>query len=162
MLNWDDDDFEVPVMPVPVVAGSDQKNIPATSQQRTGDDDWLTAAPVAEKEQTDNMSSASSVARTDDIDDLGKPPMMLVNLTVLSSGAIHNRHDPHSVNDPDKKRALSEAITAEFARYSHDGALLSAGTIRPCAQSVWPAALAELRRDYPGQFWTPIFPPKGT
>lgn len=152
-MSWDEEDFEIPVMTIP-----DLKPVSNTPVEQAESDEWHADKPVAEEQ---NLSS-QSVTKTDNSDDLGKPPMLLVNLTVLSSGAIHNRNDPHSVNDPDKKRALSEVITAEFYRYKEDGKLITEGTIRPCAQSVWPAALAELRRDYPGQFWTPIFPPTMT
>ena len=32
------------------------------------------------------------------------PEVIVADFTALSGGAVHNRHDPHSCNDPDLKR----------------------------------------------------------
>ena len=87
-------------------------------------------------------------------------PLILVDLTVLSDGRVHNRFDKHSVNDPDAKRELANKIGAEYSKYSADAELIARGVVRPCAQSTWREALVTLRDEVPGHYWAPIFPPR--
>lgn len=168
--NWDDSDYELPDVELSleksVLSDSSTKAqvVAATkSSCANGQDDWLTVAQpsVLSPAAATAPDRARSYLKMKDYDDpIGEPPMLLVNLTVLSGGAVHNKHDAHSVNDPDKKKVMCDEITSQFSSYRDNGGLLASGTIRPCGQSVWTAALAELRRDHPGQFWAPIFPPK--
>jgi hypothetical protein len=158
MSSNDEDDWDTDIIlpTLPSKSTSIAKTI-TTAQPKQQEEEWHSEAPKAQPPTSTTKPNNNNVEKDDPI---GKPAMLLVDLTVLSSGAIHNKHDAHSVNDPEKKKVLTNSITAEFARYFNDGKLLAAGTIKPCAQSVWPAALAELRRDFPGHFWAPIFPPK--
>ena len=86
-------------------------------------------------------------------------PMILVDFTVLSDGAIHNKNDRFSVNDVVGKSKLQKEIERDYAKYANDPALIAAGTVRPCSQGVYRAALATLRDEVEGHFWAAIFPP---
>ena len=86
-------------------------------------------------------------------------PLILVNFTKLSNGAIHNRFDPNACNDPEAKSALAKQISADYERYAKDAALIASGDVRASGTSCWRAALAELRVSRPGQFFAPVFPP---
>ena len=86
-------------------------------------------------------------------------PLILVNFTKLSNGAIHNRFDPNACNDPEAKSALAKQISADYERYAKDAALIASGDVRASGTSCWRAALAELRKERPGQFFAPVFPP---
>ena len=86
-------------------------------------------------------------------------PLILVNFTKLSNGAIHNRFDPNACNDPEAKSALAKQISAEYQRYASDASLIASGDVRASGTSCWRAALAELRVSRPGQFFAPVFPP---
>ena len=86
-------------------------------------------------------------------------PLILVNFTKLSNGAIHNRFDPNACNDPEAKSALAKQISADYERYASDASLIASGDVRASGTSCWRAALAELRRVRPGQFFAPVFPP---
>ena len=86
-------------------------------------------------------------------------PMILVDFTVLSDGAIHNKHDKNAVNDVDAKSKLQKEVERDYAKYANDPALIAAGTVRPCSQGVYRAALATLRDEVEGHFWAAIFPP---
>ena len=86
-------------------------------------------------------------------------PLILVNFTKLSNGAIHNRFDPNACNDPEAKSALAKQISADYERYASDAALIASGDVRASGSSCWRAALAELRVSRPGQFFAPVFPP---
>ena len=85
-------------------------------------------------------------------------PLILVNFTKLSNGAIHNRFDPNACNDPEAKSALAKQISADYERYAKDAALIASGDVRASGTSCWRAALAELRVSRPGQFFAPVFP----
>ena len=86
-------------------------------------------------------------------------PLILVNFTKLSNGAIHNKFDPNACNDPEAKSALAKQVSADYERYAKDAALLASGDVRASGTSCWRAALAELRVSRPGQFFAPVFPP---
>ena len=86
-------------------------------------------------------------------------PLILVNFTKLSNGAIHNRFDPNACNDPEAKSALAKQISADYDRYASDASLLASGDVRASGTSCWRNALAELRKERPGQFFAPVFPP---
>ena len=85
-------------------------------------------------------------------------PLILVNFTKLSNGKIHNKFDPNACNDPEAKSALAKQIVADYDRYASDAALLASGDVRASGTSCWRAALAELRKERPGQFFAPVFP----
>ena len=85
-------------------------------------------------------------------------PLILVNFTKLSNGAIHNRFDPNACNDPEAKSALAKQISADYERYAKDAELIASGDVRASGTSCWRAALAELRKERPGEFFAPVFP----
>ena len=112
---------------------------------------------------------------------------LVVDFTVLSDGAVHNRFgesrgglrcggggkglthsaaariassaDPNSCNDPDAKRELAKRVEREFERYKTDAALLAAGTVRVCEGMSWRGEVARLRAEVPGHFFAPVFAP---
>ena len=86
-------------------------------------------------------------------------PLILVNFTKLSNGQIHNKFDPNACNDPEAKSALAKQVSAEYQRYASDASLIASGDVRASGTSCWRAALAELRKERPGQFFAPVFPP---
>ena len=86
-------------------------------------------------------------------------PLILINFTKLSNGAIHNKFDPNACNDPEAKSALAKQISADYERYASDASLIASGDVRASGTSCWRAALAELRVSRPGQFFAPVFPP---
>ena len=86
--------------------------------------------------------------------------MLLVNLTALSDGAIHNRFDKYSNNDPVAASAWRKKIEADFENYASDATLLANGTVRPCTKGVWTAAIAVLREEQPGNFFVPCYAPR--
>ena len=165
MSSWDDDDFEPDLRGATL--GDDTLGDGNSATPPPGDDSALNegeegggggdddAGWFGTRETTKEAHKGAASSTAGD-----RPPLLLIDFTVLSGGALHNKHDPAACNDPEKKRALTKACTAEFARYRDDTALISAGVVRPCGASVWRAALAELRADNPGHFWAPIFPPR--
>ena len=86
-------------------------------------------------------------------------PLILVNFTKLSNGKIHNKFDPNACNDPEAKSALAKQVSAEYQRYASDASLIASGDVRASGTSCWRNALAELRKERPGQFFAPVFPP---
>lgn len=86
--------------------------------------------------------------------------LILVDLTVLSCGEIHNKFDKFSVNDNDAKSKLCERITSNYDEYYHNSKLIMEQTVRHCSDTVWRDALQSLRNDHPGHYWFPFFPPK--
>jgi len=90
----------------------------------------------------------------------GGNPMIIVDMTQLSRGAIHSKFDANAVNDPVAVKKLRLKIEKEYtASYTKNNAdLLADGTVIPCGSSVWRPALERLRRERPGHYFCPIFP----
>lgn len=86
-------------------------------------------------------------------------PMLLVDMTVLSQGAIHSKFDANSVNDPSAVRTWRRTIEQEYAVYASDASLIGNRTVIPCGSTVWRHALVTLRKESPGHYFCPIFPP---
>ena len=121
-----------------------------------------TAAPAAPTDDGAEWTSAvaapapAPAPATVVVDD---KPLILVNFTKLSNGKIHNKFDPNACNDPEAKSALAKQISADYKRYACDAELIASGDVRASGTSCWRAALAELRKERPGQFFAPVFPP---
>jgi hypothetical protein len=165
-MSWDDDDFE------PDLSGGGG----GTADDGVGEDDGG-GGGGASGDGNDDADTAgwfgtrdpAVVAAGAGAADVGggaekeaddRPPLLLIDFTVLSGGALHNKQDPTACNDPDMKRELTKACTADFVKYRDGTALIEAGTVRSCGHTVWRAALKELRVEHPGHFWAPIFPPR--
>ena len=84
-------------------------------------------------------------------------PMIIVNLTKLTQGAVHNRSDPHSNNDPVRVSALRKEIEGDYDRYERDAEMIKEGVVVPAGGSVWVDAVRKLKQDHPGNFFLPIF-----
>lgn len=86
--------------------------------------------------------------------------LILIDLTSLSKGAIHNKFDRHSVNDLDAKRKMCLEISSNYDKYFNNSELIMNQTVRHCSENVWKDALESLRSEYKGHYWCPFFPPK--
>lgn len=86
--------------------------------------------------------------------------LILVDLTVLSSGKIHNKFDKFSVNDQDAKKIMCDEISSHYSDYANNSKLIMEQTVRHCSDTVWREALETLRDEYKGHYWFPFFPPK--
>ncbi len=134
----DDDAWEVNELPADDAA-------PAPAPAPDDGADWTSAV----------AAPAPAPAPASVVDD---KPLILVNFTKLSNGKIHNKFDPNACNDPEAKSALAKQISADYARYASDASLIASGDVRASGTSCWRAALAELRKERPGQFFAPVFP----
>jgi hypothetical protein len=86
--------------------------------------------------------------------------LILVNLTILSSGKIHNKFDKFSVNDQDAKKIMCNEISSHYSDYANNSKLIMEQTVRHCSDTVWKEALETLREEHKGHYWFPFFPPK--
>jgi hypothetical protein len=86
--------------------------------------------------------------------------LILVDLTVLSSGKIHNKFDKFSVNDQDAKKIICNEISSHYSEYANNSKLIMEQTVRHCSDTVWKEALETLREEHKGHYWFPFFPPK--
>lgn len=133
------------------------------------EDDWAvtplavdtTPAPAAVAADDEEAWCASTKAAAAPAPAPARPPakdepLLLVNFTRLSGGAIHNRNDPHACNDPEAKSALAK--TLRYAALEADEALVAAGAVRRTSTRRWRDDLAALRVEAPGQYFAPVFP----
>ena len=148
MSDWEDDDFDVNV-PTDK-EGADKEGVLVVSTPEDSAS-WLPSS-------TDTSAAATTTKTTPKEDQ--RRPLLLIDFTTLSSGAVHNKFDINGVNDPDKKKEMTTMCTTNFVFYRDNVEMIENGIVRSCGQSVWRDALAELRRENPGHFWAPIFPPK--
>mmetsp|Transcript_2492 Transcript_2492/g.7299 ORF Transcript_2492/g.7299 Transcript_2492/m.7299 type:complete len:153 (-) Transcript_2492:32-490(-) len=149
MASWDDSDNEDEFVLAPLKL-DDDADAPAPAP--AADDEAWTSSSVPAPPPAPAPAPAPAKKAVD-------KPLLLVNFTALSGGAIHNKHDPHACNDPDKKRELSRQVEANYGQYAADAALLAAGDVLPTSTSTWRALLQMTRADRPGQYFAPVFPP---
>ena len=119
-----------------------------------------TTSMVPTDNATTSQTSRSIEPSQDDSDDQGGYPMFLVNMTRLSDGVIHSKFDINSVNDPMAVKVWRTKVERNYTMYASDASLLANRTIIPCGSTVWSTALQNLRREEPGIYYCPIFPPK--
>ena len=120
-----------------------------TKDEEDNDDDWLTDAPASTPVPA---TLAKPAAPVDD------SPMFIVDFTKLSGGAVHNKFDKHSVNDPDLKRMWTTEAIKALEDDSNQAKMVEQGIFRPCGSSVWRDALIVLRDAHEGHYFGPIFP----
>ena len=126
------------------------------------DSDWESDnshAYVPEIVVVDKVSGYKSANTISHEEDSESVILILVNLTSLSDGKIHNRFDKYSVNDQEAKKRMCIEISANFHSYANNSALIMNQTVRHCSEIVWKDALESLRSQYEGQYWYPFFPP---
>eukprot|EP00873_Tetraselmis_striata_P019717 jgi/Tetstr1/439981/TSEL_003047.t1 len=123
-----------------------------------GEEGWEVQRPPPPQQQP-MASMASGKSGSGPRQTVDDKPLLLVDLTALSDGALHNRFDKAGCNDADLKRQWIRKIEADYAKFELDTALISSGVVRSCGSSVWRDALVELRDAHPGHFWAPVFPP---
>lgn len=148
-------DFQLPSKRNNVKA-SGGKDVEAADE----DEGWASKLPTkdaADVPSTTITKEASSA-------DKGNP-MLLIDMTSLSSTDpnlpdIHCKFDRNAVNDPEAVRCLRRTIEAQYNSYSKYTDWLADGTVVPCGSSVWRPAVERLRRERPGHYICPIFPPK--
>jgi hypothetical protein len=151
--DWETEDFDVNLDQL-----KEQISNKKQSTEKVPDEsEWESSCKVSSSE-----TEKAVKVKGKGVDDKEEEPsvLILVNLTVLSDGKIHNRFDPFSVNDHDAKKELCDKINADYDRYANDSKLIAEGTIRHCSERVWRDALESLRKEHKGQYWFPIFPPK--
>ena len=127
------------------------------------DSDWESDdlhAHVPEIAVVDKVGEYSSANIISHEEDSESTILILVNLTSLSEGKIHNKFDKYSVNDQEAKKRICAEISANYDSYANNSALIMNQTVRHCSEIVWRDALESLRSQYKGQYWYPFFPPK--
>ena len=149
--DWDksSDDLDIPAALAPSSAQpADPAPAPSAAPSAL-DDDWgeslPTPAPIAAP-PPQNPSSDK--------------PMIIVDVSMHTNHAIHNRNDRNSNNDPVAVSKLRAEFEASYESISTSSDLLASSIVIPCSSGVFPAALQRLRDEKPGHFFLPIFPPK--
>lgn len=158
MADWDDDEADESALtlkldlPATATKVASSSVVPAASVE---DDAW----DVVSK-PTSTIVTTATTTSNGKYDDKEPDIIILVDLTVLSNGTIHNKFDKHSVNDPDAKKELCNLINTQYSIYENDSKLISEGTVRHCSERVWKDAIEQLRDEKKGHYWFPFFPPK--
>ena len=118
--------------------------------------EWNAEAEYAKVDKVDIPQKAAKSVSEDE----NSVILILVDLTALSGGKIHNRFDKYSVNDQDAKKKMCLEISSNYDKYSNDSELIMNQTVRHCSEIVWKDALESLRTQHKGHYWFPFFPPK--
>ena len=158
MDNDDDDSYEWAtgdLPPIPVRRKNDADDKESSNINDDGDDkDWFSDIKPVIRHQAQDTSKKEEESSSEE-----GHPMILVNLTFLSDGAIHSKFDANSVNDPEAVKQWRRKIEANYHNYANRAELLANRTIIPCGSSVWRPALVTLRNEGKGHYYCPIFPP---
>mmetsp|Transcript_37648 Transcript_37648/g.67468 ORF Transcript_37648/g.67468 Transcript_37648/m.67468 type:complete len:167 (-) Transcript_37648:1452-1952(-) len=161
--SWEDLDEQEVRLPGVESAAKTERIVPQADGVDDGEEGWEVRRPplssVSKTYSSGKTSAPASTAAGKEKLSADDRPLLLVDLTVLSGGALHNKFDKASCNDADLKREWIRKVEADYTEYERNAELISAGTVRSCGASVWREALTQLRDDHPGHFWAPVFPP---
>mmetsp|Transcript_7521 Transcript_7521/g.7591 ORF Transcript_7521/g.7591 Transcript_7521/m.7591 type:complete len:159 (-) Transcript_7521:103-579(-) len=155
MDDEDMEDWETTDLDLPSISVSSHTDTCAKSDVAKEESEWDIDIPSDIK--------TDSVALKKDLKDVVEKEnviLILVDLTVLSNGNIHNKFDKFSVNDQDAKKKLCDKISKEYKDYANNSKLIMDQTVRHCSELVWRDALESLRTEFKGHYWFPFFPPK--
>jgi hypothetical protein len=162
----DSDDWakeDLPEIPLPVRPKNPHKerNINNEKVDNDNDDDgWEQKIVQPTNEKLLNTQKDG----IDDKNDTAGEPMIIVNMTTLSQRLswpeIHCQFDPNSVNDIIAVKTLRQQVEYDYDTYRTNMEYITERIIIPCGSSVYRPALITLRKEYPGQYFYPIFPPK--
>lgn len=159
----DSDEWAVDDLPLPAIAAVEKVGRRQGADDPDDDEGWecKLPSPVTAEQVTKASNKTANSEEVEPQGDGGGNPMIIVDMTQLSKGAIHSKFDANAVNDPVAVKKMRLKIEKEYnASYTKNNAdLLADGTIIPCGSSVWRPALERLRRERPGHYFCPIFPP---
>ena len=116
--------------------------------------------PQEEEKQTKNNTQKTTTTTSKSKTNDDSHPMIIIDMTEISDGKIHNKHDRNSVNDSEAVSKLRKQIESKYETYAKDSSLLSSSVVIPCSSNVYRDALLRLRDEKPGHYFAPIFPPK--
>jgi hypothetical protein len=128
--------------------------------QKVDDSYWEEEAQEKKPQMNLSLPGSSSVEESVEKEQGGGEPMILVDMTALSEGAIHSKFDRNSVNDSVAASNLRRRIEEDYTAYAKNGTFVAEGTVIPCGTTVWREALIQLRDERAGHYFAPIFPPK--
>ncbi len=160
---WAQEELLLPAIIIP----THHTNNSETDFLQHQDDYWdvpTATTAMSSKDDTTHQTTTTKGTRTTDVsqeddDNQGGYPMLLVNLTRLSDGVIHSKFDVNSVNDPAAVKEWRRTVERNFDTYASDASMLVNRIVIPCGSTVWRTALQNLRREEPGIYYCPIFPP---
>ena len=78
-----------------------------------------------------------------------------MNLTSITSGALHSLHDPSSNNDPILASSVRKSLA--FDDLARDGGKIADGTVVTTTEGVWKEAIREVRGRRKGDYIVPVF-----
>jgi hypothetical protein len=156
----DEDEWGLEELPLPTRSGNTAGFDGNDDNEKVDDSYW--EQEVQENKLQINSSLPESLLAEENVEkeEGGGEPMILVDMTALSEGAIHSKFDRNSVNDAAAVSKLRRSIEEDYTAYAKNGSLVAEGTVIPCGTSVWREALIQLRDERAGHFFAPIFPPK--
>jgi hypothetical protein len=156
----DEDEWGLEELPLPTRSGNTAGLDGNDNNEKVDDSYWQQEAQEKKPQVKSSLPEPSSVEENVEKEDGGGEPMILVDMTALSEGAIHSKFDRNSVNDSVAASSLRRKIEEGYLAYAKNGSLVADGTVIPCGTSVWREALVQLRDERAGHYFAPIFPPK--
>mmetsp|Transcript_25375 Transcript_25375/g.39050 ORF Transcript_25375/g.39050 Transcript_25375/m.39050 type:complete len:174 (-) Transcript_25375:454-975(-) len=161
----DEDDWAMEELPLPK-AQSKGNRVKKTNdeedwggiqdEEMVADNYWDAINIPTEKDGSEDKADAMQEQKSSSDGE----PMILVDMTILSNSAIHNKFDKMSVNDSKAASTLRRRIESNYDTYANNATLLANRTVVPCGTTVWRDALINLRNETPGHYFAPIFPAK--
>jgi hypothetical protein len=156
----DEDEWGMEELPLPTLSGNKAGLSGNNNNEKVDDSYWEEEAQEKNPQLNSSLPKPSSAEESVEKEDGGGEPMILVDMTALSEGAIHSKFDRNSVNDSVAASNLRRKIEEDYTTYARKGSLVADGTVIPCGTTVWREALVQLRDERAGHYFAPIFPPK--
>jgi hypothetical protein len=156
----DEDEWGLEELPLPTRGGNTAGLDGNDNNEKVDDSYWEQEAQEKKPQVKSSLPEPSSAEEIVKKEDGGGEPMILVDMTALSEGAIHSKFDRNSVNDSVAASSLRRKVEEGYTAYAKNGSLVADGTVIPCGTTVWREALVQLRDERAGHYFAPIFPPK--
>jgi hypothetical protein len=156
----DEDEWGLEELPLPAHSGNTAGLDRNDDNEKVDDSYWEQEAQERKPQMNSSLPESSSAEESVKKEDDGGEPMILVDMTALSDGAIHSKFDRNSVNDAVAASKLRRKIEEDYTAYVKNTSLVADGTVIPCGTTVWRDALIQLRDERAGHYFAPIFPPK--
>ncbi len=156
----DEDEWGLEELPLPTRSGNPAGLDGNDGNEKVDNSYWEQEAQEKKPQIQSTLPEPSAKKESVEKEDGGGEPMILVDMTALSEGAIHSKFDRNSVNDSVAASNLRRKIEEDYTGYAKNGSYVADGTVIFCGTSVWRDALIQLRDERAGHYFAPIFPPK--
>ncbi len=132
----DEDEWGLEELPLRTLSGNTAGLDGNDDNERVDDSYWEQEAQEKKPQMNSSLPESSLIKESVEKEEEGGEPMIIIDMTALSEGAIHSKFDRNSVNDSAAASKLRRSIEEDYTAYAKNGSLVVEGTVIPCGTTV--------------------------